>query len=278
MKIQFAKYQALGNDFLVVESAKPWTRAYASKVVPTMCARRTGIGADGVLLVSPSRIANKRVDVFNADGGWAEKSGNGLRIAAVHLARKRKSAQLHLEMGGQIDEVVILGKSQKGLNVRADLGKPEFKAVAVPVKSRHAYMVNRPLRVGKETVQVTCLAVGNPHAVIVVKEFDFDWRKLGAEIEKHRAFPNGTNVEFVRVLSKSKIRVAEWERGAGATGSSGTGAAAAVAACVTLGLVNRKCEVQFEPGSLYINWQEASGTILLTGPVSHVMSGTIEVK
>ncbi len=278
MKIAFAKYHALGNDFLVVESARPWTRTRASKLVPAMCNRRTGVGADGILLVSPSRVADKKVDVFNADGGWAEKSGNGLRIAGVHLAQKKGTRKLRLEMGGRVDEVVILGKNRDGFNVQADLGKPQFRAADVPIKTKYAYMINRPLRVGSETMQTTCLAVGNPHAVVIVKDFAFDWKRLGAVIEKHSAFPNGTNVEFVRVRSKSRIEVAEWERGAGATGSSGTGAAAAVAACVTLGLAKRKCEVQFEPGSLFIDWQVRSGTILLTGPVSYVMSGIFEAK
>ena len=111
----------------------------------------------------------------------------------------------------------------------------------------------------------------------MVETFAFDWQILGAEIEKARIFPRATNVEFVRVLSRSRIRVAEWERGAGATGSSGTGAAAAVAAGVMLGLVERKCEVQFEPGSLFIDWKTEPDSILLTGPVEYVMSGECEV-
>lgn len=279
MLIQFTKYQALGNDFLVVESDKPWPKRSAAARTIAICNRRTGVGADGILLVSPSTRADRRVDVFNADGGWAEKSGNGLRIVAVHLHRKRPAKKKYvIEIGGRLDEVAILGKDGKGFKVRASLGTPAFKASDVPVKSKSLYVINRPMPIGSNSIPMTCLAVGNPHTIILVDHFEFDWQALGAEIEKARIFPNATNVEFVRVLSRSKIRVAEWERGAGATGSSGTGAAAAVAAGVMLGLVDRKCEVQFEPGSLFIEWKKGTDSILLTGPVEFVMSGAYESR
>ena len=279
MLIKFTKYQALGNDFLVVESDKPWPKRSAAARTIAICNRRTGVGADGILLVSPSTKADRRVDVFNADGGWAEKSGNGLRIVAVHLHRKRPAKKKYvIEIGGRLDEVAILGKDRKGFKVRASLGTPAFKASDVPVKSKSLYVINRPMRIGAESILMTSLAVGNPHTIILVDHFEFDWQALGAEIEKARIFPNATNVEFVRVLSRSKIRVAEWERGAGATGSSGTGAAAAVAAGVMLGLVDRKCEVQFEPGSLFIEWKKETDSILLTGPVEFVMSGVYESR
>jgi len=111
-----------------------------------------------------------------------------------------------------------------------------------------------------------------------VNDFDFDWKTLGAEIEHHKAFPNRTNVEFVRILSRCKVEVADWERGAGATGSSGTGAAASVCAGVTMGLLDRKCEVIFESGSLYIDWQEEGNNIILTGPVEHVADGVFDYR
>jgi diaminopimelate epimerase len=279
MLIQFTKYQALGNDFLVVESDRPWPKRSAAARTIAICNRRTGVGADGILLVSHSTKADRRVDVFNADGSWAEKSGNGLRIVAVHLHRKRPARNKYvIEIGGRLDEVTILGKDRKGFKVRASLGTPAFRALAVPVKSKSLYVINRPMRIGSESIPMTCLAVGNPHTIILVDHFEFDWQALGAEIEKARIFPNATNVEFVRVLSRSKIRVAEWERGAGATGSSGTGAAAAVAAGVMLGLVDRKCEVQFEPGSLFIDWKKGTDAIFLTGPVEFVMSGVYESR
>ena len=162
--------------------------------------------------------------------------------------------------------------------VSADLDQPQFEASQVPIRSRYRYMINSPLSIGGVKLPVTCLSVGNPHTVLFVNDFDFDWQALGAEIERHRAFPNRTNVEFVKIVNRRKVRLADWERGAGATGSSGTGAAAAVSAGVIMGLLDRECEVVFDSGSLFVNWPENSGVIELTGPVVHVTSGTYEFK
>jgi diaminopimelate epimerase len=137
-------------------------------------------------------------------------------------------------------------------------------------------MINAPLKIGGVNIPVTCLSIGNPHTVLFVDNFNFDWKTLGTEIEKHKAFPNGTNVEFVKILSKNRLRLAEWERGVGATGSSGTGAAAAVTAAVVLGLTNRKCLVEFEAGSLNVNWRERDNVIELTGPVESICQGIFE--
>jgi diaminopimelate epimerase len=274
MRIPFTKYHALGNDFLAVESKTLWTQGLGRKLASRICDRKTGVGADGVLLISPSKKGERRIDVFNADGSWAEKSGNGLRIAALHcLSRERGRKSITFEIGGKLDEVTILKRTKTGAIVSANLGSPDFRASSVPIKSKSPYVINHPVKIGNKPVRLTALAVGNPHAVVIVDTLKFDWHALGAAIEKAPAFPNNTNVEFVRVINRRKIQVAEWERGVGPTGSSGTGAAASVAACVTHGLVERKCEVRFEAGSLHIEWDDRTGSILLTGPVEFVMSG-----
>jgi diaminopimelate epimerase len=118
--------------------------------------------------------------------------------------------------------------------------------------------------------------VGNPHTVLFVDDFDFDWEQVGADIERHRSFPNQTNVEFVRILSRRRLQLADWERGAGATGSSGTGAAAAVCAAVVLGMAERNCEVVFPGGSLWVEWSEDDDGIRLTGPATFVAEGRYE--
>ncbi len=278
MKLRFDKYHALGNSFLVVETRSLGSRARWGKVAQSMCSTATGVGADGLLVVSPSKGADCRADVFNADGGWAERSGNGLRIVGLHLFRTkpiRKS--LTILMGGEKCTATVLMKVAGGHAVRAAIGSPDFLAKSVPVKSRLKHLINQKIRIGREEVIATCLAVGNPHCVVPVDSFDFDWKEMGRSIEYAPIFPKRTNVEFVRVISRRKVRVAEWERGAGATGSSGTGAAAAVAAMVMLGRVDRECEVQFDNGSLQVYWDSATNRIELSGPVVHIASGSIEV-
>ena len=276
MKVKFTKYHALGNDFIVIDRLnKKLTRGSKSRLTRTICSRRTGAGADGVLFLSSSRKADRKFEIVNADGSWAEKSGNGLRIAGLHLAAGRKKS-FTFETATSIDEVRLLKKIKGGYTVKAVIGQPEFDTRKIPVKTRHKYLVNSPLNLGSVKLPVTCLAVGNPHIILLVEDFDFNWQDIGAELEYARPFPNGTNVEFVKVINRHKVRVAEWERGAGATGSSGTGAAAAVCATVMLGLTERRCEVAFDSGSLLVNWDEASDLIELTGPVQKAMEGVFE--
>jgi len=279
MKTRFHKYHALGNDFIVLDgpSNRRITRRRLPALARAICDRRTGVGADGILWLSSSRKADGRMDVYNADGGWAEKSGNGLRICAVHLSgphRRRRGCTI--ETGTSVDPASLIRKVKGGYLVRAELGEPAFEAAAVPVKSRRKFVINSPVKIGGVGIPMTCLAVGNPHAVVLVDNFDFDWQTLGREIETAQAFPKGTNVEFVRRIRRNHLKLCEWERGAGATGSSGTGAAAAVCAMVVLGLADRRCKVEFDAGALTIDWKKDGNVVALTGPVKFVMQGEFE--
>jgi diaminopimelate epimerase len=276
--IAFNKYHALQNDFLVIEQTKArLSKKKLSRLARSICDRRAGAGADGILYLSQSIKAERKLDVFNADGSWAEKSGNGLRIAGVHQFRRdRRRKQFVFETTTGLDMVVVAVSSGNSYVVKTELGQPEFRAEKVPVKTKFKYMINVPLVLGGLKFPITCVAVGNPHAVLFVDDLSFDWKALGAEIETHRAFPNRTNVEFAKVINRRKLKVTVWERGVGATGSSGTGAAAAVCAAVMLGLVDRRCEVVFETGSLQVDWREGDNTSELTGPVESVCQGWYE--
>ena len=281
MKIRFSKYHALWNDFIVLEASahRKMSTWNMSKLAKGICHRRTGVGADGVLWLSGSRKADCRMDVYNADGSWAEKSGNGLRICAMHLSgkdgRKRRYA---IETGTSIDQVRLIRRVNGGSIVHTELGEPTFVAKAVPVRSRRRFVINSPVKIRGLSIPMTCLAVGNPHAVVLVDNFDFDWQTLGSEIETARAFPRGTNVEFVRRVSRRKLQLCEWERGAGATGSSGTGAAAAVCAMVVLGLADRRCRVEFPAGALEVEWNKDTNLVELTGPAQFVSCGEFEFR
>jgi diaminopimelate epimerase len=279
MKVNFAKYQALGNSFLVVESSQARNRAAWGKFARAICDHATGVGADGLLVISRQRGVDCRADVYNSDGGWAEKSGNGIRIVALHLHRKKGDRKTFtIAMGGALNQVTLIKKVAGGYQIRAEIGVPDFRAKAVPVKTRQPHLINQKLNIGKELVIATCLSVGNPHCVVPVDSFDFDWQAMGSQIEHAPIFPNRTNVEFVRVINRNKLQVAEWERGAGATGSSGTGAAASVAALVMLGRIERKCEVRFETGTLLVSWRTEDNVIELSGPVTVVATGVFETR
>jgi diaminopimelate epimerase len=248
-------------------------------MVRAICDRRSGIGADGVLRLSAHRDCDGAIDICNADGSWAEKSGNGLRLAVMHYhLQNRRRRRFELNMDRQIHRARIVGKTDNELLVETTLGEISFEADRVPVRSPARYMINTPLEVDGLRFPVTCLSVGNPHAVVMVEDFDFDWHRAGRSLEIHPAFPNHTNVEFVKVLNRKRLKVAEWERGAGATGSSGTGAVAAVCTAAKLGLADRKCEAEFETGSLHVHWNAETGLVELTGPAALVGYGEFEYR
>ncbi|KAA3635643.1 MAG: diaminopimelate epimerase [Calditrichaeota bacterium] len=278
MNISFKKYHALGNDFIIVESKTKLTAQKLSKLALLICDRNKGVGADGILYLSTSKKADRKFIIYNSDGSQAEKSGNGLRIAALYLYEKdKRKKKFSFETLTSIDSAQLIKYHKKESLIKVSIGRPEFESKKVPVKSKLKFMINSKLTVNKTQFPVTCLSVGNPHTVLFVDNFNFDWQQLGSEIEIHKAFPERTNVEFVKVINRKKIKVADWERGAGATGSSGTGASAAVAASVMMGITERDCEVQFENGSLFISWNADTDIIELTGPVEFIASGEYEL-
>ncbi len=278
MDFIFDKYHALKNDFILIDGARrrlPKTRI--GRLASAICDRKSGVGADGLLYLTASERADRKIDVFNCDGTWAEKSGNGLRIAAAwsHDNNKKKKRFL-FDMGDDLCQATVLNKQGRRYSIKTELGVPSFEAARVPVVSKTRYVIQNPLKLGGRNFPVTCLAVGNPHTVLFVDDFDFDWQALGEEIENHRNFPNRTNVEFVKIVNRRSIQVADWERGAGATGSSGTGAAAAVCAAVMIGRVERQCDIQFSNGIMHVKWNEATNSIELTGPAERICRGTFE--
>lgn len=279
MKIRFYKYHALGNDFILIENHADKVRPKAlSSLARRICSRNTGIGADGLLVLGKSKKSLPKIDIYNSDGGWAERSGNGLRIAGLHLLIKSKSKKnVSFIMGGEKCQVSKIKSFKNGALFTTELGVAQFETRNVPVKSKSQFMINAPLKVNDTAFPVTCLSVGNPHTVLFVENFYFDWQEIGAAIESHPVFPKGTNVEFVKVLSRKKLCVKEWERGAGATSSSGTGAAAAVAASVMLGLAERKCSVEFETGKLTVSIRKSDDVTELTGPAEFICEGIYEL-
>jgi diaminopimelate epimerase len=275
MNIQFYKYHALGNDFIVIMTKpKQFSSKERSKLTKAICARHTGVGADGVLFVQQ----NGRAEIYNADGSWAERSGNGLRIAALHLALTQKKKHLQVEMGGTVQEVVIGKTSNAGTVVSADFPPPNFLTKQIPMKASSRNFINQPLKIGNTPLPLTALSVGNPHAVLFVDSFDFDWKVIGADLETHRAFPNRTNVEFVKIINRHLCEVRLWERGVGETSSSGTGSMASVCAGVMLGLLDRKCEVKSVAGTVSIEWNAKTDRIILSGPVSPVSFGVFQYR
>lgn len=290
MKLEFTKMQALGNDFIVVDD-----RDARLKRIPQLsrklCDRRFGIGADQLLLLCHSKNSDFRMRIFNADGSEVEMCGNGIRCLGKYIwddifhCKEDVNADkcitsLSIETMGGIKHIYKTGNL-----FRIDMGKPQFDPAKIPLDvktvQRHlnaGKVMEYPLRIGNTTFKITCVSMGNPHAVIVVKDVNsVQLDKVGPLIEKHKLFPKRINVEFIQAVNKESIKMRVWERGAGETMACGTGASASAVVAALLGLTGRKVNVSLPGGKLLIHWSEKDDHVYMTGPAEKVFEGTIEI-
>ena len=276
-EIPFTKFHGLGNDFVVVRSeGLPSSMARLSRAI---CQRNTGVGADGLLVIAPSheRKIDAELRFFNADGSEAEMSGNGIRCAAAYLVDNTlASSPIRIRTVAGMKTLQVIKKERGRWLFRVAMGRPILAPAKVPFSGAKGNkpVVGFPLRTERGILAVTVTSMGNPHCSILVREFsEFDWPKLGSEIEKMDLFPNRTNVEFVRVISRKEIEVRYWERGVGVTNSSGTGSCAATVAAILNRRTGRKVRVRTLAGILHVSWP-ANAEVTLTGPAEIIAEGT----
>jgi diaminopimelate epimerase len=243
--------------------------------------RHTGIGADGLLVVMPPRNKkhDARIRFFNADGSEAEMSGNGIRCAGAFLAELSATRQtLLIETLAGLKSLEKVREGKGKWLFRVGMGAPVLEPAKIPFEAGDfpPPIKGYVLRTQRGELQATVTSMGNPHCSIFVRDFEsIDWTSLGREIETNPLFPNRTNVEFVKVISRKEIAVRYWERGVGHTMSSGTGSCAATVASILNGLTERQVRVQTQAGSLLVAWPE-NGEIILTGPVERIARGTYD--
>ena len=258
----FTRSHGLGNDYLVVDPAR-LAFALTPHAVRLLCDRHFGIGSDGVLAVDAERDgADFAVRIFNPDGSEAEKSGNGIRIFAKFLREHGYTDrdEFTVRTAGGVVAVRLVRDAGRVREVVADMGRATFAGPET-------------IEVDGRTLGVTAVSLGNPHCVVIVDDLDaFDVRTLGPKIERHPAFPRGTNVQLVRVRSRDEVEMRIWERGAGYTLASGSSSCAAVAACARRGLVGREVTVVMPGGRLHVAIQ-GDGQLRLRGPVEEVACG-----
>jgi diaminopimelate epimerase len=276
-EITFAKFHGLGNDFIVTRGrGNPQSLPDLARAITD---RHTGIGADGFIMLLPpwNPKHDARVRFFNADGSEPEMSGNGIRCAGAYfMSEQGGRRRLTIETIAGVKSLELVRPERGKWTFRVGMGAPILAPKEIPFRAGKCTVpivrFGLPTRAGKLPVTVT--SMGNPHCTVFVTSFTaIDWPKLGAEIERNELFPNRTNVEFVRVISKREIEVWFWERGVGETMSSGTGSCAAVVACVLNGRTARKVRVRTLAGNLEVEWP-AGAQVSLTGPVERIASGT----
>jgi len=271
--MRFVKYHALGNDYIVLDSAKP--SAYLTeKQIRGICHRNYGVGADGILCGSEGNNGSFNLRIFNPDGSEAEKSGNGLRIFARYLwerSAKRQTRFSIITAGGPVEAEV----NENGSNVAVDMGQVNFHSSKIPVAGPPREVINEKIEIEGQTLIYSAATIGNPHCVILRENVSADLaRRLGPFIEHDSRFPNRTNVQFMKVLDRHNIRIEIWERGASYTLASGSSSCAAAAVAYRLGLCDSKITVRMPGGNIDIAIG-ADYSVRMTGPVTKVFEGTI---
>lgn len=270
--IPFAKYQAIGNDYLVIE-ADQWPVEATPWVVQTICDRHFGIGADGILIAA-AKGDHFRLRILNTDGSEAEKSGNGIRIFARYLWDQQcvTTAPFTVQtLGGPVQCQVL----DAGARILVNMGQASFHSQAIPVSGPPRMVLQETLTLEGRTLIFTAVTVGNPHCVILCDELvESDVRRLGPYIEKAPLFPNRTNVQFVKVLDRQNLQILIWERGVGYTLASGTSSCAAAAVAHRLGLCDATLTVHMPGGQLTIELL-ADDQLRMCGPVVCVAVGQI---
>jgi diaminopimelate epimerase len=266
----------LGNDMIVIDSLRGGFVPTA-KQARFLCERRRGIGADQILVLLPSKKADFRMRIFNQDGSEVEMCGNGIRCLALYIRDRglSKKNPLAIETLAGIIRPRIVGRK-----VRVDMGEPIFEPAKVPVKVRGKHKVqNAILRIDDDAFPMSALSMGNPHCVIPVENVDdVPLAMIGPRIEHHPSFPRRTNVEFVQALSRTRLKVRVWERGAGATLACGTGACAAAVAMMDRGKADRKVTMTLPGGDLEIKWDQKTNHVWMTGPAVEVFNGSINFE
>jgi diaminopimelate epimerase len=287
--MKFTKMHGLGNDYVYVNCFEEQVEdpAVLARIISD---RHRGIGADGLILIAPSQTADVRMRIFNADGSEAEMCGNGIRCVAKYtyeykLARaggafsvpgqRSFPASLNIETGNGILTVgLIVNDNDKVRKVCVNMGQPILPPRDIPVKLPGEKIVAQPIDVLGQELLMTCVSMGNPHAVFFcdnVQLIELD--KLGPAIEKHSLFPKRINVHFVQIDKPAEFTMRTWERGSGITMACGTGACAACVAAVLSGHQERICTGHLPGGDLDLNWCEQDNCVYMTGPAEEVFEG-----
>jgi diaminopimelate epimerase len=283
--MKFSKLQATGNDFILIDARtmeKEW-----SKLARAMCDRHFGVGADGLILVQNSTNADLRMRLFNSDGSEAEVSGNGLRCFAKYAIEKgfagkmssragRSNCSLTIETLSGLRKVKAYVSRNKIKAAEVNMGLPRFQPEEIPAKVKVDIipMLNYPLVIDGRELALCLLSIGNPHAVTFLAQpvADFPLAEIGPKVERHPMFPQGTNFEAARVLSREKIEARVWERGVGETLACGSGASAMGVTARLLDYVDRHVDIILAGGTLSVSWDRA-GEVLLSGPVEEIFAG-----
>ncbi len=288
MKFKFTKMQGCGNDYIYVNGfTEKIPQEEKTELVRHISDRHFGIGGDGVIFINPSLEADFEMEMYNADGSRAEMCGNGIRCVAKYVYDKGLTDKTDISVisCGQIKYLQLFLKEGQVDTVRVNMGAPELRPERIPVTVAEAGMplekeriVNAPIIVQGKEYKMTCVSMGNPHAVIFLEDVtNLEIEQIGPYFENHERFPKRINTEFVKVLDKKTVQMRVWERGTGETLACGTGCCATVVACILNGLTDEKVTVKLLGGEIEIEWDREANLVYMTGPAVTVFEGEYDV-
>lgn len=281
--MKFTKMHGCGNDYVYIDGAA-WKIPQEDKprMVRFLSDRHFGIGGDGVIFINPAEAADFEMEMYNADGTRAEMCGNGIRCVAKYVYDKglTDKKRISIVSAGQVKHLELtVDQEDKVSLVRVNMGSPILEPERIPVMVPGERAVDVPIRVGGITHRMTCVSMGNPHAVVFVENVgDLKLEQTGPLFESHELFPNRTNTEFVEVVDRRHVKMRVWERGTGETLACGTGCCATAVACVLNGLTDNNVTVGVLGGEIQVTWDREENLVYMTGPASTVFEGEICLK
>ena len=277
--MKFTKMHGCGNDYVYVNLFEEQIENPA-KVSIAVSDRHFGIGSDGLITIGASEIADFRMRIYNADGSEAEMCGNGIRCVAkyVYDHKLTDKTKITVETGAGVKTLQLTVEDDKVTLVRVDMGEPILTPDEIPVVADGDRVVDEPIVVDDKEWRMTCVSMGNPHAVVFVDDVaHFELEKYGPLFENHVRFPKRTNTEFVQIISRNEAIMRVWERGSAETWACGTGTCATVMACILNGLTDNDVLVHLRGGDLRIVYDEKSNHVFMTGPATEVFEGEIQL-
>ena len=287
--MKFTKMHGCGNDYIYVNGfVEQIATNRKPELVRQLSDRHFGIGGDGVIFINPGKNASFEMEMYNADGTRAQMCGNGIRCVAKYVYDYGLTDQtsITIESFGQVKYLdLTLGKDGKVSTVRVNMGAPILTASEIPVVSENKQVIDEEITVDGQEYKMTCVSMGNPHAVIFLntmpEDFDirnFEIEKKGPHFENHLRFPERINTEFVHVIDRKRVQMRVWERGTGETLACGTGCCATVVACVLNGLTDTEITVKVLGGEILCEWDQTENIVYMTGPAETVFDGEIALR
>ncbi len=275
--MKFTKMQGLGNDYVYVNcfQEKIENPAELARFVSN---RHFGVGADGLILIKPTPLADCEMEMYNADGSQGAMCGNGIRCVAKYAYDyglvNKETITVNTKSGIKTLELTV--ENGKVSRVKVNMGAPILEAQKIPILCQQDQAVQMPLEVDGKTYLITGVSMGNPHAVVCVEDVKgLNLTELGPKFENHPAFPDRVNTEFIRVLDRSTVEMRVWERGSGETLACGTGACAVAVACILNGYTDERVTVKLLGGDLDIYWDRSENLVYMTGPAVTVFDGEL---